>query len=68
MKELKKMIKKSFDFWVRMRWLKMIDKEIEKRDKLWSKYSRQKYVASELFKRYCELYPDALGKERGNDR
>lgn len=64
---MRELIKKSFDLWVRTRWLKMIDKEIKKRDELLNRYNRQKYVVSELFKRYCELYPEALA-ERSNDK
>ena len=59
---MKELIKKSFDLWVRTRWLKMIDKEIKKRDELLSRYNRQKCVVSELYKRYCELYPEMLSK------
>lgn len=59
---MREMIKKSFDLWVRMRWLKIIEKETKKRDKLLSRYNRQKYVVSEMLKEYFKLYPDMLSK------
>lgn len=62
---MKELIKKSFDLWVKMRWLKMIEKETKKRDKLWSRYNRQEYVVSELLKEYFELYPEALAEREG---
>ena len=62
---MRELIKKSFDLWVKMRWLKMIEKETKKRDKLWSRYNRQKYVVSELLKEYFELYPEALAERSG---
>lgn len=62
---MRELIKKSFDLWVRMRWLKIIEKETKKRDKLLSRYNRQKYVVSELLKEYFELYPEALAERSG---
>ena len=48
MNELKEMIKKSFDLWVKMRWLKTIDKEVKKRRKYFFKFKRQEYVVNKL--------------------
>lgn len=59
---MKELIKKSFDLWVRMRWLKFIEKETKKRDKLLSRYNRQKCVVSKLLKEYFEIYPEALAE------
>ncbi len=62
---MKELIKKSFDLWVKMRWLKIIEKETKKRDKLLSRYNRQKYVVSELLKEYFELYPETFMERSG---
>lgn len=58
MSELKELIKKSFDLWVKMRWLKTIDKEVKKRRKYFFKYKRQKYVVNKLVEVYNNLYAD----------
>lgn len=55
---LRKLMKERFDLWVKMRWLKTIEKETDKRNKLYHKYNRQSHVVDELVKEYCKLYPD----------
>ena len=57
---LKKLLKETFDLWGRMRWLKIIDKEIKKRDKCYRAYERHKIVAFQLAIKYNELYPEKL--------
>lgn len=64
MKHIIDLIKKEFDLWCRMRWLKTINKEIDKRDKFYEEYKRKNYVISELVKEYNKRYSDApLTKE-----
>jgi hypothetical protein len=63
--ELKEMIKKSFDLWVKMRWLKTIDKEVKKRRKYFFKFKRQEYVVNKLVEEYNNLYADS--KFKGED-
>lgn len=58
MSELKELIKKSFALWVKMRWLKTIDKEVKKRRKYFFKYKRQEYVVNKLVEEYNNLYDD----------
>lgn len=65
---MKNLIKKSFDLWVRKRWLKIIAKEVAKRDKLLKEYYRKVYVVGELVKEYNKLYPEALLKVKGGDK
>ena len=65
---LKKLIKKRFDIWVRMRWLKTIEKETDKRNKLYEKYNRQQYVVSNLVQEFCALYPDTKLKGANNEQ
>ena len=52
------LLKQSFDLFVKNRWLKTIDKECDKYNKLKSKLCRQQYVVNALLaeykKKYCE--------------
>lgn len=52
------LLKKEFDLWCRMRWLKEIDREVKKRDKCYEQYKRHDYVAKALVKEYYKLYPN----------
>ena len=58
------LIKKEFELWVKMRWLKEINKVNKKRDKLYEDYKRQCYVADELCKEYIKKYPNEIKKEK----
>ena len=64
---MKNLIKKSFDLWIRKRWLKIIAKEVAKRDKLLNAYHRKVYVVGELVKEYNKLYPEALLRVKDGD-
>ena len=59
MAELIKLIKESFEVSVRMRWLKEIEKAIDKRNKTYQDYRRQELVIAELVNRFNELYHDS---------
>ena len=64
MKHIIDLIKKQFDLWCRMNWLKTINREVDKRDKFYEEYKRKNYVISELVKEYNKRYSDApLTKE-----
>ena len=67
MNELKEMIKKSFDLWVKMRWLKTIDKEAKKRRKYFFKFKRQEYVVNKLVEEYNNLYADSKLKSEDTE-
>ena len=58
MKELKELLKRSFELRVKMRWLKTIDKEVKKRRKYFFKYKRQEYVVNKLVEEYNNIYAD----------
>jgi hypothetical protein len=62
MDELKQMIKESFDMRVKMRWLRIIEKESRKGKKLLDKYYRQVYVVNRLLEEYCQRFPDTPKK------
>lgn len=53
---LKKLLKERFELFVKMRWLKTIEKETDKLHKLRSKTKRQRYVLRKLVEKYNELY------------
>ena len=55
-------IKQSFELSVKMRWLKTIDKAIDKYEKLQNKANIQLYVVNSLAKEYKEKYGEDLRK------
>lgn len=57
-----KLLKRSFDLFVKKRWLKTIDKECDKYNKIKSKLYRQQYVVHALMKEYKKLYGEDLRK------
>lgn len=59
---MKKLLKRQFELWVKMRWLKTIDKEIKKRRKYLFKYKRQEYVVNKLVDEYNKIYADSVIK------
>lgn len=64
------LLKRSFELFVKKRWLKTIDKECDKYNKIKSKLSRQQYVVNALLERYKEIYGEDLctPKERGGEK
>ena len=64
------LLKRTFELLVKKRWLKTIDKECDKYNKIKSKLSRQQYVVNALLERYKEIYGEDLctPKERGEDK
>ena len=68
MAELKKMLIESVEVSCKMRWLKMIDKQIKKRDKHYKQYKRYDYVAKYLMDEYKKRYENVnLQKKDGNE-
>ena len=57
------LVKQSFEFSVRKRWLKTIDKELDKYNKLKGKCDHQMHVISILLKEYDKLY--GTNRKRG---
>lgn len=60
---MREILKKEFELFVRMRWLKTIDKETDKHRKLINKTNRQSYVVKALLEKYCEIYGEDLRKK-----
>lgn len=59
--KLIELLKRSFEIFVKKRWLKEIDRAIDRYHKTQSKANRQYYVMNALVKRYNELYNENLG-------
>lgn len=64
---MKALLKESFELFVKMRWLKTINKEADKYKKLTEKSNRQLYVVNALLKRYHEIYGEDLRKAKGGE-
>lgn len=54
------LIKQAFDFYARMNWLKTINKEVEKYNKLKKDLDIQAYIINKMVGRYKEIYGDDL--------
>lgn len=57
---MKELIKRSFELFIKKRWLKTIDKEIDKYNKLKIKLSWQHYVVNALLEEYKKKYSENL--------
>ena len=64
------LLKRSFELFVKKRWLKTIDKECDKYNKIKSKLSRQQFVVNSLLAEYKKRYGEDLRapKERGGEK
>ncbi len=50
------LLKRTFDFWCEKRWLKAIDRSIDRYRKTQAKANREYHVMTRLVERYNELY------------
>ena len=64
---MRALLKKRFELFVKMRWLKTINKETDKYKKLKEKSNRQLCVVNALLKRYLEIYGEDLRKAKGGE-
>ena len=55
------LLKQHIELSRRMRWLKIIEKETDKRNKLYQKLKRQIFVINELVRQYNEIFNEDLG-------
>ena len=64
------LLKRSFELFVKKRWLKIIDKECNKYNKIKSKLYRQQYVVNSLLAEYKKKYEEDLHtpKERSEEK
>ena len=56
------LIKMNFNLWVKMRWLKEINKVVDERNKAYKKYTRKALVLEELLKEFNKKYPNDVIK------
>lgn len=57
---MNELIKKWFELIVKQNWLKTIDREVDKYNKLKRKMDIQNHVVHKLVERYNELYPNDM--------
>lgn len=56
MAKISELLKRTFDIWCEKRWLKEIDKAVDRYKKVQSKANREYFVMQKLCERYNELY------------
>ena len=64
MKELKELLKKRFELFVKMQWLKTINQEVEKRNKYYENYQREVYVVAKLIEEYEIKFGELIVKAK----
>ena len=57
-------IKRSFDLLAKIRWLKFIDKECNKYQKLKSKLAKQQFIVNALIEAHSKVYGEDLRKPK----
>jgi hypothetical protein len=62
---LKKLLKESFELWVKKRWLKEIDSSVTRYNKHKDKANREKYVMNRLIEEYKKIYNEDLRVGKG---
>ena len=63
MEKLKELLKKSFELWVKKRWLNEINRSVDRYNKYKDKAAREQYVLNCLIKEYNEIYHENLRGE-----
>lgn len=64
---MKELLKRRFELWVRMRWLKGIARETRKKENAYAKYKRHQYVAEALHSEYNKIYADVKVNVEGSE-
>jgi hypothetical protein len=62
MDKFKELMKRSFALWVKKRWLKEIDRAIDRYKKTYAKATREQYVMNKLIEEYKKIYGEDLRK------
>lgn len=57
------LLKRTFELWVKKRWLKEINKAVDRYNKTYAKATREHYVMSKLIEEYNKLYSDNLERK-----
>lgn len=62
MQKLKELLKQSFELWVKKRWLKEVERAIDRYKKTYAKATREHYVMNKLIEEYKKIYGEDLRK------
>lgn len=62
MNMLKNLLKRTFELWVKKRWLKEIDRAVDRYKKTYAKATREHYVMNKLIEEYNKIYNEDLRK------
>lgn len=62
MNKFKELLKRTFELWVKKRWLKEIDRAVDRYKKAHDKATRERYVMNSLLEEYKKLYGEELRK------
>ena len=65
MEKLKELLKSSFELWVKKRWLKEIDRSVDRYNNYKDKAAKEQYILNSLIKEYNKIYHDELRGENG---
>ena len=56
------LLKRTFELWVKKRWLKEIDRAVDRYKKAYAKANREHYVMNKLIEEYNKIYGEDLRK------
>ena len=56
------LLKRTFEFWIKKRWLKEIDRAVDRYNKAHDKATREHYIMNSLLEEYKKLYGEELRK------
>ena len=62
MEKFKDLLKRSFELWVKKRWLKEIDRAVDRHNKAKTKADYERYVIAVLLEKYKNKYGEDLRK------
>jgi hypothetical protein len=60
MSTVKNLLKRTFELWVNKRWLKEIDRSVDRYNKYKDKADRERYVLNRLIEEYKKIYNEDL--------
>ena len=64
---MKELLKKRIELFIKMQWVKTINKEVDKRNKLYEKYQRSVHVISALIKEHESKYGELKTKSEDTE-
>ena len=59
---MRELLKRRFELSVKMRWIKEINKVVDKRNKAYKKYTKESLVLDDLLKEFNKKYPNDVFK------